>query len=491
MDAEQGLAARVAALRQRLREMGLSEPVAQSGQAATAEVHPALNRLNEIHQNLTQLKQQNSRIEASLAGTPWPSSADDSTRSAPEPRPKQLTYRSRRLLLHGRDLLEQLKGLSDIVQSGHHSDELATAYQDTLTMTELAVRALQALPDSAAGQLRVCDGVEALFSVIGHRVAGLRDIVQRRQADRDRIDQLAELLQAIVHQQALDWRRLEQLAESIWAEKEAGLPLRFVHVPANEPARFAAAHGLNVARVIARIAGSAGVSPADGRDGRAPGPILAALIHDAGMAALPAALLDQEGPLSDEQKRQMEKHAARGADALEKLAHAEGWLVDAVRAHHERQDGTGYPAGMQGSEIPKLARLLAVCDVYAALSSPRPHRAALVPRTALTETLLEAEKGRLDPTLAENLLELSFYPVGTIVELEDGQVGVVAATNPLRGSVATPARPVVQLLLTAEGRPLLWPNHLNLAQCTGRHIVRSLTAEEVRNVLGARHWQLL
>jgi hypothetical protein len=88
-------------------------------------------------------------------------------------------------------------------------------------------------------------------------------------------------------------------------------------------------------------------------------------------------------------------------------------------------------------------------------------------------------------------LELSFYPVGTIVELEDGQVGVVAATNPLRGSVATPARPVVQLLLTAEGRPLLWPNHLNLAQCTGRHIVRSLTAEEVRNVLGARHWQLL
>jgi hypothetical protein len=134
---------------------------------------------------------------------------------------------------------------------------------------------------------------------------------------------------------------------------------------------------------------------------------------------------------------------------------------------------------------------LAVCDVYAALSSARPQRPALPARAALTETLLEAEKGRLDAALAELLLTLSFFPIGTGVELSDGQIGLVVATNPLTSDLASPARPVVMLFIGSDGQPLAWPKYVNLAQSQGRHIVRGLTTAETRAVLGPRHWELL
>jgi HD-GYP domain-containing protein (c-di-GMP phosphodiesterase class II) len=206
---------------------------------------------------------------------------------------------------------------------------------------------------------------------------------------------------------------------------------------------------------------------------------------------MPQEILTLAGAPTEDQRRQIEAHAGLAAEAVNRLAPAEAWLVEAVRMHHERLDGTGYPAGARGAEIPRLARLLAVCDVYAALASPRPHRQAFTPRAALTETLLEAEKGRLDPELAELLLELTFYPVGTVVELSDGRIGQVVATHRVHGDLNSPARPVIQLL-SAEGEvPLPWPEHLNLARAEGQHIVRSLTPEESRAFAGVRHWQLL
>ena len=109
-----------------------------------------------------------------------------------------------------------------------------------------------------------------------------------------------------------------------------------------------------------------------------------------------------------------------------------GPLAAAVATHHERADGTGYPNGLTGADLPALGRLLRVADVYAALNEDRPHRPALDPRAALTEVLLMAEQGQVDRDFAEYLLHLAFYPVGTLVELTDGRTGVVAANHPNR-----------------------------------------------------------
>ncbi len=68
-----------------------------------------------------------------------------------------------------------------------------------------------------------------------------------------------------------------------------------------------------------------------------------------------------------------------------------------------------------------------MCDAYAAMACDRPHRPAKDPRTALTDTLLAADQGRLDRDFSEYLLNLAFHPIGTVVELTDGRIGVVAA----------------------------------------------------------------
>ncbi|HZZ79517.1 MAG TPA: HD domain-containing phosphohydrolase, partial [Gemmataceae bacterium] len=160
-----------------------------------------------------------------------------------------------------------------------------------------------------------------------------------------------------------------------------------------------------------------------------------------------------------------------------------GWQVEAARDHHERNDGTGYPLGARDIQISAYAKLLAVCDVYAALCAPRPYRPAFDTRTALTETLLLAEREYLDKSWAERLLLLSFYPVGSAVELNDGAIALVIATHGARG-MTHPAQPIVQILLDAEGKPLAWPLVVDLLAQRDRSIVRGLSSDERGTVLG-------
>src|SRR5262249_52141753 len=154
-----------------------------------------------------------------------------------------------------------------------------------------------------------------------------------------------------------------------------------------------------------------------------------------------------------------------GAELIQRLLPGGTWLMEAISGHHERLDGTGYPLGLREGQLASLTRLLAVCDVYAALCTPRPQRGALDTRTALTDTLLLAERGFLDRYPAERLVQLSFYPIGTVVELADGAVGVVVATHTSRRDLTTPARPVVALLTDTQRRVSPVPQHVDLAEC--------------------------
>jgi hypothetical protein len=148
-------------------------------------------------------------------------------------------------------------------------------------------------------------------------------------------------------------------------------------------------------------------------------------------------------------------------------------VAEAAANHHERADGTGYPAGRSGDEIPSLARLVAVADVYAAMCAPRPHRPAHDPRAALTDVLLLADRGGLDRFAAEKLLALGLYPAGTVVELADGSTAVVLAPHDPRNALHAAARPLVALLADRHGRPLPNPRFLDLAG-TGAPVVRTL-----------------
>ena len=145
-------------------------------------------------------------------------------------------------------------------------------------------------------------------------------------------------------------------------------------------------HSERVAALARRIALAAGVAPG-------PADIIAqaGLLHDLGKISIPEGVLRKPGPLSPEEWAVMRRHPIVGAQIVSPLEFfAEGAVI--VRHHHERHDGTGYPDGLRGEMIPLGARIVAVADVYDALSSDRPYR----PRLPRAEVVwrLDAWAGR-------------------------------------------------------------------------------------------------
>ena len=405
--------------------------------------------------------------------------------------PRQLTMRARRALERGRDLLARLRDLADCFGSPldgpdanrlfDRADPLTWFYRETASMTDTSLRLVPLFPQEASAQLQLCEGLEAILTVIAGRLRTLAAGVVARRAEDDRIDRLSAVITELNAGCVVDPASLLALADEIVADARDGGPLLFPEGDPARPAHFAACHGLATARVIARVA----------RDdpewhNRPLDPVLAALLHDAGMARVPAAILSQSDPRNPDRRRLVEGHCRAGAEAAMRLRPDAQWLMRAVVEHHERLDGTGYPEGLQGAQLTPLGRLLAVCDVYAALCTNRPHRLAKETRTALTDVLLMAENGQLDRDCAERLLELTFYPVGAAVEMADGSMGLVAATPAARRDMNAPARPVVALFTDAQGDPLPGPRHIDLARHEGQSIVRTLPARERRELLVAR-----
>lgn len=99
----------------------------------------------------------------------------------------------------------------------------------------------------------------------------------------------------------------------------------------------------------------------------------AAFLHDVGKLSLPESILGKPGPLDDDEWRLMRLHTVVGEQIL-LAAGLRGSVLDFVRSSHERIDGTGYPDGFEGEEIPLGARIIAACDAYDAMTSPRPYR---------------------------------------------------------------------------------------------------------------------
>lgn len=110
----------------------------------------------------------------------------------------------------------------------------------------------------------------------------------------------------------------------------------------------------------------------------------AGLLHDLGKVGTPDAILRKDGSLDDEEWEYIHQHPAKGAEVLSHLA-AYRDVADIVKYHHERLDGSGYPDGVAGSEIPELSKILAVADTYHAMTSNRPYHAALSSFEALKE----------------------------------------------------------------------------------------------------------
>ncbi|HZT83444.1 MAG TPA: HD domain-containing phosphohydrolase, partial [Gemmataceae bacterium] len=453
MSDTQMLLGKIAALRQRLEQAeGLAREAGSAAASLAARGGEVSGRFRALAARLADGAENNRLLDTSLR------QLTESVSGPTEPKvlPVQLTARARRILERGRDLLRQLRPLAEDLDAADPGDPLARHYRQAAAMTDAALRMVQAFPDSPSAQLRLCEGVEDVLGAAEERLAVVLAGVARRRQEEGRIATLAELLAALASGPAPALKPFVALAEALLMDAEEGAPLRFLAADANQPARFVACHSLTAAQVVARV-----LRHDPELRSRPLEPVLAALIHDVGMLQVPAEILAHPGPLGDEQRRRVEGHARAGAELAARLLPTGAWLSEAAVMHHERLDGTGYPDGLRELQIPALPRLLAVGDTYAALCCPRPHRPARETRTAMADTLLLAEQGALDRQHCERLLLLSFYPVGSVVELADGAVGVVVAAPTGKRDLNTPARPVVALLTSADGKVLTSPQHLD------------------------------
>jgi putative two-component system response regulator len=126
--------------------------------------------------------------------------------------------------------------------------------------------------------------------------------------------------------------------------------------------------------------------------------VFAARIHDIGTIGIPDAVLLKTGELTPEERETIEQHVLIGEKICQPMKNRSG-VLPIIRHHHERWDGSGYPDSLIGGQIPKLAQVFQILDIYDALTSNRPHKKALTPEQALTTIAEETAKGWRNPEL--------------------------------------------------------------------------------------------
>ncbi|MGK7941399.1 MAG: HD domain-containing phosphohydrolase [Crocosphaera sp.] len=120
--------------------------------------------------------------------------------------------------------------------------------------------------------------------------------------------------------------------------------------------------------------------------------ILASHLHDIGTVAIPDAVMMKQGKLNEEERELIKQHVLIGEEICKPMQNRRG-IAQIIRHHHERWDGSGYPDGLIGESIPKLAQIFQILDIYEALTSQRPYKQPFTPQEALKILKEEAEKG--------------------------------------------------------------------------------------------------
>ena len=151
----------------------------------------------------------------------------------------------------------------------------------------------------------------------------------------------------------------------------------------------------------------------------------AGLFHDLGKMAVPASILDKPGKLTDEEFISIKNHPRAGYELLLGIEGISEMTLDVCLHHHEKMDGSGYPDKLSGDQISLYAKMGAVCDVYDAITSNRPYKEGWCPAESLSK-MAEWSKGHFDEKIFQAFVRsVGIYPVGTLVSLQSGKLGVV------------------------------------------------------------------
>lgn len=186
---------------------------------------------------------------------------------------------------------------------------------------------------------------------------------------------------------------------------------------------FTYAHSIAVCALMANLSRRMGLDEASQHELG-----VAGLLHDVGKMLIPATILNKPGRLSVGEMAVMRSHVTRGHELLKKGGNLPQVALDVCLSHHEKMDGTGYPANLSGAQIGLAARMGAVCDVYDAVTSNRPYKEAWSPAECLASMF--SWQGHFDEDiLALFIRSVGIYPVGSLVRLATNHLAIVVEQN--------------------------------------------------------------
>lgn len=183
------------------------------------------------------------------------------------------------------------------------------------------------------------------------------------------------------------------------------------------------------------------------------------ILHDIGKTMIPVQILNKPGKLTNEEFDIIKKHSEYGFEILRKQHGLSLLAAHCAFQHHEKLDGTGYPRRLKGDEIHPYAKIMAVADVFDALTSHRVYRKAMLPHEAM-EIIFAGSNTHFDPHLIQTFQKsVASYPVGVTVKLNTGETALV-----VEYMFHAPSRPIVRIIKDPHGVEMTKPLDLDLSK---------------------------
>jgi putative nucleotidyltransferase with HDIG domain len=216
-------------------------------------------------------------------------------------------------------------------------------------------------------------------------------------------------------------------------------------------------HSVSVCTLLVAFCRSTGMDTALTRQAG-----LGGLLHDTGKALVPDEVLNKPGRLTDEEFEIIKKHPKDGYEILLKTPQVGEIPLDITLHHHERMDGSGYPDKLPGEQISTLAQMAAIVDVYDAITADRCYHKGMSAAEALRK-IYEWSKFHFNPQHVQAFMRcVGIYPVGTLVLLESGRLGVV--TEPHETNLLAPK---VNVFFSTKSNTYIKPQEIDLAKPLG------------------------
>lgn len=200
---------------------------------------------------------------------------------------------------------------------------------------------------------------------------------------------------------------------------------------------------------------------------------LAGLLHDVGKAAIPLEVLNKPGKLTDAEFDVVKQHPRAGTDILENSYDVDDVARDVCLHHHEKMDGTGYPEKLGSDDLSLYARMGAVCDIYDAVTSNRPYKDGWDPAVSLRR-MAEWAPNHLDRAVFHAFVKcVGIYPIGSLVRLQSGRLGVVVEQNPVASLT-----PKVKVFYSTGSQSRIRPEIIDLSHAGCKDKIESVEMRE-------------